>query len=311
MRTRFEVRQVLLSPAIVVLMAWGLFTTFSVLSSRDTAGRPTFPTTLTLIPNIQEAFAQLLIVIAIYYAGELVWRERDRRVHEIVDATPLPNWAYVVPKTLAMALVLFAIVLVNLAAAVVFQLVSGYTDIELGKYLLWYVLPATWDALLLAVLAIFVQSLSPHKTIGWAIMVAFIVWQTINSYIDHNLLNYGAAPGMPLSDMNGAGTFWKGAWAVRFYWGAFAVLLLVGAHLLWRRGTETRLRPRIAAARRRLTGATGLVAGAALVLFAVAGAYAFYNINILNDYRSPLANGRRQAELEKKYYWRSEERRVG
>ena len=304
MRTRFEVRQVLLSPAIVVLMAWGLFTTFSVLSSRDIPGRPTFPTTLTLIPNIQEAFAQLLIVIAIYYAGELVWRERDRRVHEIVDATPLPNWAYVVPKTLAMALVLFAIVLVNVAAAVLFQLASGYTDVEFGKYLLWYVLPAAWDALLIAVLAIFVQALSPHKTIGWGIMIAFIVWQYINTWIDHNLLNYGAAPGMPLSDMNGAGSFWKGAWAVRLYWGAFAVLLLLASHLLWRRGTEIRLRPRLAGARRRLSGKAGLVAAAALAVLIGTGAYSYYNINILNGYQSPLAQGRKQAELEKKYYWK-------
>lgn len=303
-RTSFEVRQVLFSPAMVVLMAWGLFTTFSVLSSRDTPGRPTFPTTLTLIPNIQEAFAQLLIVIAIYYAGELVWRERDRRVHEIVDATPLPNWAYVVPKSLAMAVVLFAIVLVNVAAAVLFQLASGFTEIELGKYMLWYVLPATWDALLIAVLAIVVQALSPHKTIGWGIMVAFIVWQAINTYIDHNLLNYGASPGMPFSDMNGAGSFWKGAWTVRLYWGAFAALLLVGAHLLWRRGTEVRLRPRLAAAGRRLAGGAGWVAGTAFVVFAATGAYAFYNINFLNDYRSPLAQGKKQAELEKKYYWK-------
>ena len=304
MRTRFEIRQVVLSPAIVILMAWGLFTTFYVLTTRDAAGRPTFPTTLTLIPNIKDAFAQMLLVIAIYYAGDLVWRERDRKVHEIIDATPLPNWAYVVPKTMAMGIVLFSIVLINVVAAILFQLSSGFAEVELGKYLLWYVLPATWDALLIAVLAIFVQALSPHKTIGWAVMVAFIVWQTVNTYIDHNLLNYGAAPGMPLSDMNGAGTFWKGAWTVRFYWGAFAVLLLLAAHLLWRRGTEIKLRPRLAAARRRLSGTAGWVAGAALVVFIVTGAYAYYNINILNGYRSPLAQGKRQAELEKKYYWK-------
>jgi hypothetical protein len=32
-------------------MAWGLFTTVYVLITRDTAGRPTYPTTLTLIPT--------------------------------------------------------------------------------------------------------------------------------------------------------------------------------------------------------------------------------------------------------------------
>lgn len=303
MRTRFEVRQVVLSPALIVVVAWGLITTFYVLSTRDDAGRPTYPTTLTLIPDVQEAFATILLVIAIFYAGELVWRERDRRIHEIVDATPLPAWAYVVPKTLAMGMVLMALVLVNAAAAVLFQLASGFRDVELGKYLLWYVLPATWDMLLLAALAVFVQALSPHKTIGWAVMVVFLLWQQLNKAVDHDLLNYGATPGMPLSDMNGAGSFWVGAWAVRFYWGAFAALLLVGAHLLWRRGTEVRLKPRLAAVPRRLTGGTGLVAGAALAALLGTGAYAFYNINVLNGYRSPRARLAREAAFEKKY-WR-------
>lgn len=302
MRTRFEVRQVVLSPALVVVLAWGVITTFYVLSIRDEAGRPTYPTTLTLIPEIQDAFAQILLVIAIFYAGELVWRERDRRIHEIVDATPLPTWAYVVPKTLAMGIVLMTLVLVNVAASVVFQLVNGFTEVGLRKYFLWYVLPTTWDMLLLAALAIFVQALSPHKIVGWAVMVGFLIWQALNKAIDHNLLNYASSPGMPLSDMNGAGSFWIGAWTVRIYWGAFAVLLLLAAHLLWRRGTEVRLRPRLVAARRRLTGDAGRVAVSALAVFASSGAYAFYNINILNVYRSPVANLARMAAFEKKYW---------
>ena len=27
-----------------------------------------------------------------FYAGELVWRERDRKVHEIVDSSSAPDW---------------------------------------------------------------------------------------------------------------------------------------------------------------------------------------------------------------------------
>jgi hypothetical protein len=302
MRTRFEARQVVLSPAFVVVMAWGLFTTFYALLTRDAAGRPTYPTTLTMIPHIADAFMVILPVIAIFYAGELVWRERDRRVHELVDASPMPNWAYVVPKTLAMGIVLTAVVLTSVATAVGFQLSAGFTEVELGKYLLWYVLPATWDVLLLAALAVFVQTLSPHKTVGWAVMVVFLLWRQFNTAIDHDLLNYGSSPGMPLSDMNGAGSFWRGAWTVRAYWGAFAVLLLVAAHLLWRRGSELRLRPRLAAARCRLRRAPGWVAGAALAVFAGTGVYAFHNINVLNRYRSPLAGLARQAAFEKKYW---------
>ena len=44
------------------------------------------------------AFTLIPVIIAIYYAGELVWRDRERRVHEIVDATPAPDWAHVVPE---------------------------------------------------------------------------------------------------------------------------------------------------------------------------------------------------------------------
>ncbi|HEX6161042.1 MAG TPA: ABC transporter permease, partial [Thermoanaerobaculia bacterium] len=302
MRTRFEMKQVIVSPAFPVLMAWGLWTTFFVLiTQRDPSGRPSYPTTLSLIPEIEEAFRVIPLIIAIYYAGELVWRERDRRVHELIDAAPLPNWAYVVPKTLAMALVLFAILLTTVVASISVQLSLGHTQLELGRYLLWYVLPATWDMLLLAALAIFVQAISPHKAVGWGIMILFLAWREFSKAIDHNLLNYGATPYVPLSDLNGAGSFWKGAWTLRLYWGAFALLLLVGAHLLWRRGTELRLKARLARARRGLSRAPGWVAAAALLTFAGTGAYAYYNTNILNEYQTRTAGDQFAAELEKKY----------
>lgn len=303
MRTRFEMKQVFLSPAFPVLLAWGLSTTFfALITQRDPDGRPRYPTTLLLIPEIEGAFMMIPVIVAIYYAGELVWRERDRRAHEIIDASALPNWGYVVPKTLAMTLVLMATLLTNVIAAVILQLSLGYTHLELGKYLLWYVLPGTWDMLLLAALAVLVQAVSPHKTVGWGIMVLFLLWQQLNTAVDHNLLLYGGTSSMPLSDMNGAGSFWKGAWTFRLYWGAFAVLLLLAAHLLWRRGTETRLKPRLARARRHLTGAPGRVAAAALLVFIATGAYAYYNTDVLNDYRTQDAWDQWAAELEKKYW---------
>ena len=168
LRVKFEFRQVILSPAFPVLLVFGMFHTISILlTHRYPEYRPEYPTTLSLIPTIEETFRLALMIVAVFYAGELVWRERDRRVHELIDAAPIPNWAYVVPKTMALALVLVSIVLCNVSAAIGLQLSLGFTDIELGKYLLWYVLPASFDMLLLAAVAILVQSLSPHKAVGW------------------------------------------------------------------------------------------------------------------------------------------------
>jgi ABC-2 type transport system permease protein len=303
MRTRFEIKQVVRSPAFALLMVWGLYvTSFVLITQRDPDGRPRYPTTLLLIPKIEDAFRVIPLIIAIYYAGELVWRERDRRMHEIIDASPIPNWGYVVPKTLAMALVLMATLLTTVVASVITQLSLGYTHLELGKYLLWYVLPATWDMLLLSALAIFVQALAPHKTVGWGIMVLFLMWQELNTVVEHNLLKYGGTPVMPLSDMNGAGSFWQGAWTFRIYWGALAVLLLLAAHLLWRRGTEIRLKPRLAHAWRRLAGTAGAIAVAALIIFIGTGAYAYYNTNVLNQYQTREGRDEHAAEFEKRYW---------
>jgi ABC-type transport system involved in multi-copper enzyme maturation permease subunit len=187
MRTKFEIKQVVVSPAFVILMAWGLLTTLiTLLTQRDPDGRPTYPTTLSMIPEIENGLAFIPLIVAIYYAGELVWRERSRRMHEIVDATPMPNWTYVVSKTIAMTLVLMGILLTSVIASIALQLSLGYTALELGKYFLWFLLPGTWDMVLLAALAVFVHAISPHKAVGWGIMVLFLMWQQMNTYVNHH-----------------------------------------------------------------------------------------------------------------------------
>jgi ABC-type transport system involved in multi-copper enzyme maturation permease subunit len=298
LRTRFEVRQVVLHPAFVVLMAWAAYVTGTILL---TELGPWYPTTRSMIPQIEQPIQLLLPIVAIYYAGELVWRERDRRTDALIDATPMPSWAYVVPKTLALAVVFVGILLVSVLASIAVQLSHDFTRLEPGKYLFWFVLPRAWDLMLVAALAIFVQAMSPHKAVGWGIMVLLAIGQQLNTLVDHNLLLYGGTPAAPLSDMNGAGSFWKAAWTFRVYWGAFAVLLLVAAHLMWRRGTDVRFGGRLAHARRRLRGTPGLVAAGAASTCLIVGSYAYYNTNVLNTYRSPLANVMHLVAYEKTY----------
>ncbi|MBL0940878.1 MAG: aminopeptidase [Gemmatimonadaceae bacterium] len=302
LRTRFESWQIVSSPAFPVLMAWGMFTTLiSLTTQRDPDGRPTYPTTLSLIPEIEEGMQVIPLLVAVYFAGELVWRERDRRMHELVDASPMPNWAYVVPKTLAMALVLVGMTLVAVLAAIIVQLSLSYTTIEIEKYLLWFVVPTTWDMLLLAALAVFVHALSPHKVVGWGIILLGVVVQQFYPLLKHNLLLYGGHPGVPLSDFSGPGSFWIGAWTYRVYWGAFALLLLVAAHVLWRRGVDVRLAPRLACARQSLRGIPGRVAIGALLVFGTTGAVAYRNTNLLAGYYTEDDAVAQMVDYEKQY----------
>lgn len=303
-RTRLDMGQVFKSPAYFVLLALGLVNAMGALwfaTEADRYGGVIYPVTRMLLQPLLGSFGLIPMIIAIYYSGELVWREREKKTHEIIDATPVPDWAFVAPKTLAISLVLISTLLVSVVAAMLSQVFHGYFNFELGKYLLWYVLPQSVDFILLAVLAVFLQSISPHKFIGWGLMVIYIVTTLtfVNLGFEHKLYNYGATTDTPFSDMNGLGKFWIGAWWLRAYWTAFALILLVLAYGLWRRGTETRLLPRLRRLPLRLRGEAGVVMGAALAAFVVLGGFIYLNTNVWNVYRTRIDNETWQADYEK------------
>jgi ABC-2 type transport system permease protein len=300
--TRFDMQFVFKSPAFFVLLAIGVLNAFGGLTQTvESQGTEYLPVTRAVIEVLIGAFTLFPIIIAIYYAGELVWRDRERRMHEIVDATAAPNWAFMVPKIIAILLVLLACFLVAVATAVLYQLYHGYTHIEPLAYLLWFVLPELITALLLAALSVFVQALVPHKAVGWAVMLVYLVANVAlnGAGFEHNLYNYGSTPPVPLSDMNGMGRFWEGRAWFQGYWLAFALMLLVTAHLLWRRGADTSLRPRLAHLPRRLRGVPGWIMAAGALAWIGLGSFIYYNTNILNEYQTTDDQDRRAAEYEK------------
>lgn len=303
-RTRLDMGQVFKSPAYFVLLFLGLANAMGSLWFATEAGRyggVVYPVTRILLFPLLGSFGLIPMIIAIYYSGELVWRERERKTHEIIDATPVPDWAFVVPKTLAISLVLISTLLISVLAAVLSQVFHGYFNFELEKYLLWYVLPQAVDFILVAVLAVFLQTISPHKFIGWALMVIYIV-STItftNLGFEHKLYNYGATTETPFSDMNGLGKFWIGAWWLRAYWTAFALILLVLAYGLWRRGTESRLLPRLRRLPLRLNGGAGALMGVSLAAFVALGGFIYVNTNVWNEYRTRIDGEKWQADYEK------------
>ncbi|GAB5348349.1 ABC transporter permease/M1 family aminopeptidase [Alteriqipengyuania sp. 357] len=303
-RTKFEMGQVLRSPAFFILLLIGLLNTFGALwFGNEIYGTPARPLTFSLIEPLMGSFIIIPIIIAIYYGGELVWRDRDRRFHEIVDSTSVPGWSYMVPKTIAVAFVLIATLLVAVFAAMLFQAGRGYTDFEIGKYLAWYVLPLSVDMLLLAILSIFVQALSPNKYVGWGIMVLYAIATIVLATMgfDHPLYLYGSTGSMRVSDINGADVGWAMGWWLRLYWGAVALILAVLAHLLWRRGADGALRPRLRQLPRRMASPSGAVMAAAVLVALLSGGFIYYQMNILNEYTTQDDAEARLAAYEKKY----------
>ncbi len=302
-RARFEAANIFRSPAFIVLMAIGLFNAGGGLwfADESAGGVKVWPVTLLMAETLFGAFSIIPMIIATYYAGELVWRDRERRIHDIIDSTPAPDWTFVTPKILALTLVLAASIAISVLAGVGVQLAKGFTAIRLDQYLTAYAVPAMIFSFQIAALAVFLQAISPHKFVGWGLMLVYLVSSLVLGQMgfDHNLYNFGGTPGVPLSEMNLNGHYWIGAAWFNLYWCVFSLILIVLAYSLWRRGADTRLMPRLRRLPRRLSGFAGGLAAVLVVAFAGLGGWIFYNTNVLNEYRPSIAAEKYLADMEK------------
>ena len=303
-RLRVEVRQVMTSPGLIVLTLLSVgFTAITLWLIRTTYGTADHPTVTGAITGVQGGSTLFLLMIAVFYGGELVWRERDRKFNEILDSTAAPSWVMTVPKIIAIFLILFIVNLAAMATGLTYQLVMGAREFGIAGYLAWFVIPAAIDGLLIAVLAVFAQIVSPNKYIGWGIIFLWFVGSIFlgNMGYSNPLYSYGNGPFAPLSDFNGAGSFWVGGAVFRVYWLSFAVILMVIAHLLWPRGTDLALKTRLGKIGRRLSPAPLAIAGVAAAVMAGTGYYAYQNIKVLNTYTTSDEVEKLTADYERKY----------
>ena len=303
-RLRVEMRQVLTSPGLLVLTLFAMINSgASLWLGQSTYGTGEHPIVAATIDTIRQTFPAILLMIAVFYGGELVWRERDRKLNEILDSTSVPSWVMTVPKILAVFLVLLVVNLAGMLTGIFFQLVEGAREFGLASYVGWFIIPAAVDGLLIAVLAVVVQVLSPNKYVGWGIIFAWFVATIFLSNMGYSnpLYTYAGSPNAPLSDLNGIGGFWKGAAVLQLYWALFAVVLAVFAHLLWPRGTDLGLGGRIRRMRRYASPASIGIAGVAALAMVGTGAYSYHNIKQLNRYQTADDVEKFTADLEKKY----------
>ena len=303
-RLRIEVRQVLTSPGTTILILFGIGLSAVLLWFGPSAyGTPDHPTPSATMTLVRGGFGISLLLIAAFYGGELVWRERDRNLNEIMDSTPVESWVMTVPKILAIFLVLLIVNIAGMLTGVVYELIGGAHNLGLLTYLTWFIVPAAIDVLQIAVLAVFVQVLMPNKYAGWAVLFAWFVGGIFLSNMGYSdpLYRFGGGPSVPLSDFVGQGSFWFGSAVFEFYWTCFAVILVVIAHLLWPRGTDLSLRVRLRRMGRYVSATSLSIIAVAALAMAATGAYGYYNIKVLNRYETSDDLEKYQANYERKY----------
>ena len=244
----------------------------------------------------------IIPLLTLFYAGELVWREREAGLSELADTAPVPEWAMFLGKLGGLALGIAAWVGCLLGAGLIAQLVMGYHHFEMGVYLKALFGIQLTNYLLFAGLVLAIHVLVNHKYTGHVVACGaygYILFAPAIG-VEHKLLVYASDPGWSYSDMRGFGPFITPWLWFKGYWASWALLLAVLATLFWVRSKEGGLKARLRLARHRFTRhkpaalvALGLVAGT--------GGFIFYNTNVRNAYASAADRRAMRAEYERRY----------
>ncbi len=243
----------------------------------------------------------LIPLLIIFYAGELVWRERDAGLSELADTTPVPESVLFLGTFLGLGLVLVMWMALLMLAGILIQVWSGYDDFELGVYVRILFGLQLVDYLLFALLVFVIHTVVNQKQVGYLVALLACGVMTFPSIlgIEHNLFIYGSDPGWSYTDMRGFGPS-LGPWLwFKSYWAAWALLLAVVARLFWVRGREMGVGARLRMARSRFTRPTAGVAVTAVALILTVGGFIFYNTSILNEYGTASARTDPRAAYER------------
>lgn len=246
----------------------------------------------------------VMSIAMIFFAGILIWKERDAKMNDIYDALPHKTSSSFLGKILALVYLCFSFYLFLIICGSIYQLLKGHESIDLGLYFTHFYLEDFVETICLAMLAVLLQIMINNKYIAYFISGLILVGEDMFfSYFEWSTHLVGITPSVPgpvYSDFYGYGPYTKSMVAFGIYWlmiysllGCLAYLFFVRGHLnTWKERAKT------AAAR---FPEIRLFAGSLMVIFLGYTAFLIYETQYRNPYYATKELKKRKALYEKKY----------
>ena len=274
-----------------------------LISGFEYFGLQSYPLTYRMTDAI-DGTTLFMMIILVFFSGELIWRDREVHINEVIDATPHSSLLPLFAKTLSLFSLTLVLHLFFVGVAVIYQLIMGFFRIELSTYLWDFIYSAFPLYLSTALALVAIQVLVNHKYIGY--MVSFIVILGLDiilsiADIRSNMLSFGGSPYLIYSDMNGFGPSNLGVFWFNSYWLVGSLFLLLFSALFMARGTLHTLKDRLRNSWIKTPRGYKMgVVSVGLLWFAIAS-FVYYNTQILNPYKSIKARELLAVDYEKKY----------
>jgi ABC-type transport system involved in multi-copper enzyme maturation permease subunit len=300
---RFDTAGVFRGVPFLVLLAFGLVNFIpSALMAQSLYGTPIHPVTSQMVAALEGSYSFLLPIIVMFYAGELVWKERGAKIAEISDALPMPDWVSMAAKLVSLFAVIVAFQALGATMAMAIQLAKGGVPLEPLLYAKMLAVDSVFFVLA-AVLALVLQVFTNSKFAGFALLMLFLLGRVVLGALDfnHPLYAFGEWSNAPHSDMNGYGHFLPTQLWEQGYWAAMFAAGLVLAAAFWVRGTAGTRAERWAKARVKLRGPMGVALAGTVAAWLAIGGWLYWNLDVRNTYTTGDERLDLQARYEKEY----------
>lgn len=286
---KYNYKQVVGSIYFKIIIILGLIgSAFMISDTITTDGVANYPLTGKIFKQLLDVFYMFLIIIVTVYSGELMWRERNKKLNQLYDTLPVSEWLTLIAKFISLVLIQLSLIAALLLFSIVIQTYLGYYNYELDVYLKIFIFTGLFPTIIFSGVAIFFQAIVNNKYAGYFLMVIYFIFIINASKLgfDHSMLVFGSTPGFNYSEMNGFGNSFFPSFIFNLYWLFLLAALLAVATVFVHRGTDTGFRNRLRNANIRFTNPIKLFIALMMGLFAISGIYIFYNTNIINKYTS-------------------------
>ncbi|MBX2874452.1 MAG: hypothetical protein KTR30_20185 [Saprospiraceae bacterium] len=295
----FDFREIVLSWSFISIVLGGLLAIFFQQAEMNAAyGFKLLPMTWKMLHIPSFIYAGLVNLITFLFAGLLIHRARLNRMNHLIDISPLPNWAFLLSKVIALVKIQMLLLSFIIIAGVTVQMIRGFYEFQFGLYFfevygLYLVHFIIW-----ACLAICIQSLLTNPYLGFFLLLlipmGMITLPGLTdkiglSFLKQEVFWYNQVPGFVIgfnySDLNQYGSYLPTYWAYKRYWlvGGFALLLV--AYLFQVRGITFSFRERLAIAKRRLEKPVLIGFALSALVFISLGASIFLEENVWHKTR--------------------------
>ena len=297
-RSLFEIRWILQGRAFLLLTAFGLITLVMTALGTRSFNYST-PSTDLLIHAANVYFEYILFAIIVLYGAELMWRDRQLRIQDVMDATPISNGVLLFSKLTALFVMISLNLLLAMAVMIPYQALNGYYDFEIPLYFQMLFVEHGPYFYLIAVLSLFTQVITRHKYAGMALAIAIALSKIpLDAFgLYHNLYRFPSTNDIEYSLMNGYGNLLTGHLWYTLYWGIVGAILMAIAYIIWPRGTTNKSWGK---AWKQANSAIKGTLFALIALFAGVGSWIGYNTMVVNPYQPP-GKEETAAEIEKQF----------